>query len=155
MSLKKTNARIEKWRVMLGEGLLSDEELLKSRTRKGIPAAMRGLVWPQLIDLPAFTVKQSKQYTYQRLLSRPSPATEDISLDIPRTFPDEEDSRVLNRSLNDALKAVSLVHKGVGYCQGMNFLALRLLQVLDDEQSFWLLDWLLRHDPALAQARHP
>ena len=72
-----------------------------------------------------------------------------ISLDIPRTFPDEEDSKVLRKSLNNILKAISLVHPEVGYCQGMNFLALRLLQVLSDEDAFWLLFYLIENDSSL------
>ncbi len=40
---------------------------------------------------------------------------------------------MLRKSLNNVLKAISIVYPKVGYCQGMNFLALRLLQVLDDE----------------------
>jgi len=54
-------------------------------------------------------------------------------LDIPRTFPEEEDSKVLRKSMNNVLKAISIVYPKVGYCQGMNFLALRLLQILNDE----------------------
>jgi hypothetical protein len=46
MNIKKNNARIEKWRVMIGEGVFRNADLLKSRIRKGIPAAMRQLAWP-------------------------------------------------------------------------------------------------------------
>ena len=67
----------------------------------------------------------------------------EIALDIPRTFPQEEDSKVLRKSMNNVLKAISIVHPKVGYCQGMNFLTLRILQVLDDENSFWLLNYVL------------
>ena len=54
MSNKKTNARIEKWRLMLNTGIEKDLDLLKSRIRKGIPAAMRAMAWPDIVKLREF-----------------------------------------------------------------------------------------------------
>jgi hypothetical protein len=62
---------------------------------------------------------------------------------VPRTFP-EEQAKVLRNSLYCVLKAISIVHPEVGYCQGMNFLCMRLLEILDDEMAFWMMDYLLR-----------
>jgi hypothetical protein len=86
------------------------------------------------------------EHNFERLSNSFSKNVSEIGLDIPRTFPDEEESKVLTRSMNNVLKAIALVHPKVGYCQGMNFLALRLLKVLDDEQCFWFLDYLLSTD---------
>ena len=80
------------------------------------------------------------------MLKKISNNTYEISLDIPRTFPEEEDSKALRRSLNDILKAISIVYPKVGYCQGMNFLAMRLLEVLNNEDAFWLLHYLFEKD---------
>ena len=142
-NFKRINARIEKWRAMIKEGVHRDPELLKSRIRKGIPQAIRALAWPEIAKLKEFESKRSSLYTYEQLINYPSKSTYEITLDIPRTFPEEEDSKVLRKSLNNVLKAISIVYKEMGYCQGMNFLALRLLQVLDDETTFWLLHYLL------------
>lgn len=147
---KKNNARIAKWRIMLTEGLAQDPALLKSRIRKGIPAAIRAIAWPQIIGLERFVEEHREEYTFARLVNSPSNATYEISLDIPRTFPEEEDSKVLRRSLNNVLKALSIVYPRVGYCQGMNFLALRLLQIVEDEEAFWILNWLFARDPCLS-----
>ena len=46
MSSKKNNARMEKWRQMLADGLWKDRQLLAARIRKGIPPAIRALAWP-------------------------------------------------------------------------------------------------------------
>lgn len=54
MNSKRINARIEKWRVMIKEGVHRDKELLQSRIRKGIPPAIRALAWPELVGLAAF-----------------------------------------------------------------------------------------------------
>jgi len=52
--------------------------------------------------------------------------------------------------MSNVLKAISIVYPKVGYCQGMNFLAARILQVLDDENAFWLLHYLFENDPSLS-----
>jgi hypothetical protein len=54
MTSKRINARIEKWRLMIKEGLHKDKELLASRIRKGIPQAIRALAWPEIVGLRAF-----------------------------------------------------------------------------------------------------
>ena len=46
MSSKKANARTEKWRLMMSEGIKNDPILLKSRIRKGIPGGIRAFAWP-------------------------------------------------------------------------------------------------------------
>ena len=46
MSSKKTNARTEKWRLMMNEGLKNDPILLKTLIRKVIPGGIRAFAWP-------------------------------------------------------------------------------------------------------------
>ena len=90
------------------------------------------------------------EFTYNKLVNSFSNNVYEIGLDIPRTFPEEEDSKYLRKSLNNVLKAISIVFPKIGYCQGMNFLALRILQVLGDEDAFWLLQYLLENDKNLS-----
>jgi len=146
-NIKKLNARTEKWREMISKGIHSDQSLLKKRVRKGVPPCLRMIVWPELIQLSDFQKKA--KYHYTQLLKQESPSAHDICLDVPRTFP-EEQAKVLRNSLYCVLKAISIVHPEVGYCQGMNFLCMRLLEVLDDEAAFWMMDYLLRRFPQLA-----
>lgn len=49
------------------------------------------------------------------------------------------------------LKAISIVYPRVGYCQGMNFLALRLLQIIEDEEAFWILNYLFEKDENISK----
>jgi hypothetical protein len=70
-----------------------------------------------------------------------------IEVDLHRTFPDhkqlssEHGQQVLRR----VLRAYSLHHPKIGYCQGMNFIAGLFLSVVgqedqaQEEQAFWLL----------------
>lgn len=87
MSSKKINARIEKWRIMINEGINNDPLLLKSRIRKGIPPAVRAIAWPEIIKLGAFIQLHKNEYTYAKLTNSPSSSIYEIGLDIPRTFP--------------------------------------------------------------------
>jgi len=45
---------MEKWRLMINDGVYKDPELLKSRIRKGIPSAIRTLAWPEIVKLERF-----------------------------------------------------------------------------------------------------
>lgn len=130
---KKTNARIEKWRAMLAEGLHKDKTLLYSRTRKGVPTSLRNIVWVKLVPLEKHIEQRKVDIDYEKLVKQISSNVYEIGLDIPRTFPEEEDSRALGKSMNDVLKAIAIVYPRIGYCQGMNFLTMRVLEVLDNE----------------------
>lgn len=107
------------------------------------------IVWPELVQLRKHIEIRSTDINYTRLANSLSNNIYEIGLDIPRTFPEEEDSKVLRKSMNNVLKAISIVHPKIGYCQGMNFVTLRILQVLPDEEAFWLLDYLFTNDEHL------
>ena len=111
---------------------------------------IRMLAWPEIVNLKAFIETKNKKYTYNQLSKSFSNNIYEITLDIPRTFPEEEDSKYLKKSMNNVLKALSLVYPKIGYCQGMNFSALRMLQVLDDETAFWLLHYLYENDESIS-----
>lgn len=74
---------------MIADGILKDTELLKSRIRKGIPSAMRMLAWPAIIQLEQFIQQKQPEYTYKKLTNSFSNNIYEITLDIPRTFPEE------------------------------------------------------------------
>eukprot|EP00074_Homo_sapiens_P055739 XP_005268390.1 growth hormone-regulated TBC protein 1 isoform X1 [Homo sapiens] len=69
--------------------------------------------------------------------------------DLNRTFPDNVKFRkttdpCLQRTLYNVLLAYGHHNQGVGYCQGMNFIAGYLILITNnEEESFWLLDALV------------
>uniref|UniRef100_A0A8C0WES5 Growth hormone-regulated TBC protein 1 n=1 Tax=Castor canadensis TaxID=51338 RepID=A0A8C0WES5_CASCN len=69
--------------------------------------------------------------------------------DLNRTFPDNVRFRktaepCLQNTLYNVLLAYGLHNQGVGYCQGMNFIAGYLILITkSEEESFWLLDALV------------
>jgi hypothetical protein len=50
--------------------------------------AIRMLAWPEIINLKAFIETKSKKYTYSQLAKSFSNNIYEITLDIPRTFPE-------------------------------------------------------------------
>ena len=82
---------------------------------------------------------------YQKLLKYSSevncPSSLQIDLDLRRTFPNEDQvmDDKFQQSLRNILVCYSLRNTSVGYCQGMNFIASRLLLIMgNEEQTFWL-----------------
>lgn len=63
------------------------------------------------------------------------PAAEEIKKDIDRTFHEHIFFHLKEgqKSLERVLKALSLVFKDVGYCQGMNFVAAILVMHCNEE----------------------
>jgi hypothetical protein len=57
---------------MIKTGVKEDLKLLKSRIRKGIPQAIRGIAWPEIIGLKQFINQKQNNYTYGKLINTPS-----------------------------------------------------------------------------------
>ncbi|KAF0687928.1 Aste57867_20420 [Aphanomyces stellatus] len=144
------NRRTQKWMAMTGGVTIEDWERtkqkqaakLKSRVRKGIPDAIRGIAWPHLAG--SSTMMKNNPGMYQDLLATPHPPCEEtISRDIGRTFPKHhlfKDSSSLGQgALMNVLKAYSVYDPNVGYCQGMGFISALFLSYMPEEQTFWHL----------------
>jgi hypothetical protein len=81
---------------------------------------------------------------YQRLLQHgfhyPNPQLYQIELDLGRTFPNEKEKAAeLIVPLRRVLGAFVQRCPTIGYCQGFNFIAARLLSVMPEEEAFWTL----------------
>lgn len=89
----KENARLLKWNKML----LNFEDYkkknfnkLKSRTRKGIPDCLRGLIWQNYADIDEYRLSEDKAGLYDKLINDENTDIELESVilrDIDRTFP--------------------------------------------------------------------
>ncbi|XP_012996914.1 growth hormone-regulated TBC protein 1 isoform X2 [Cavia porcellus] len=142
--------RALKWsRLLQRDGGLSRTATVKRYVRKGIPLEHRAHVWLAVSGAQA-RLEQNPGY-YQRLLQgegRPE-LEEAIRTDLNRTFPDnvrfqKTAQPCLQKALFNVLLAYGLHNQGVGYCQGMNFIAGYLLLITkSEEESFWLLDALV------------
>ena len=75
----------------------------------------------------------------------PNPCFPQVEVDLKRTFPDDPfySEEKVQTSLKNILMAYIKRNPTIGYCQGMNFVAGRLLKVLEEEEAFWVLCQLL------------
>ncbi|XP_027631993.1 growth hormone-regulated TBC protein 1 [Tupaia chinensis] len=142
--------RAAKWsRLLKARGGVRRSPTVKRYVRKGIPLALRAHVWMALSGAQE-RMDQNPGY-YQRLLQgeRDRSIEEAIKTDLNRTFPDNVQFRktaepCLQKTLCSVLLAYGHHNRGVGYCQGLNFIAGYLILVTkNEEQSFWLLDALV------------
>ena len=115
---------------------------------KEIPDNLRRELW--IKGSGGLRAKENNPNYYHRLLKDykvyPNPCFYQIGLDLERTFPEIEEFTLkpMLEKLRNILFAYTKRNPTVGYCQGMNFVAGRLLQILDDEEDvFWVLTCLL------------
>jgi hypothetical protein len=74
--------------------------------------------------------------------SYPNGSFQQIELDLPRTYTDVNDPEELKAKiepLRHVLKCYVKRNTRVGYLQGMNFIVARLLEVMNEEEAFWML----------------
>jgi len=144
-------SRERKWIKMTKNwGKYEASEKLKRRIRKGIPDSVRALVWAAFVGINPKIKEQPN--LYRTLLARESEHSDTISRDINRTFPEHILFRDENSSgksmgreaLFNVLKAYSIYDREVGYCQGMGFIAGIFLMYMSEEESFWMLESLMR-----------
>ncbi|KAM5288085.1 growth hormone-regulated TBC protein 1 [Ctenodactylus gundi] len=143
--------RAVKWSRLLqdGGGGVRRGATVKRYVRKGVPLEHRARVW--LAVSGAQTQMERNPGYYQQLLQAEgnSSLEEAIRTDLNRTFPDNVRFRktaepCLQEPLFNVLLAYGRHNRGVGYCQGMNFIAGYLILITkDEEESFWLLDALV------------
>jgi hypothetical protein len=173
--IRLENERTTKWLDMLKEWdhiLIAQPDLMKKRLRKGVPSALRVIVWPKLCG-----GDKKVAGLYATLLTKKAARADEvcISLDLPRTYPNHflfanrpgggsssvvsdraslpaseasslrpDDQLAFGQSaLRNVLRAYAVHDPAVGYCQGMAFVAGLLVIVMKEEDAFFTLVGLL------------
>ncbi|KAK0537986.1 GTPase-activating protein [Tilletia horrida] len=117
---------------------------LSQAIRRGIPAALRGMMW----QLMSSSKDEELEIIYQYYLKQTSPHEKAIRRDLSRTFPEQEyfaDGKgVGQENLFNVIKAYSLYDEECGYCQGMQFVVGPLLLNMPDEEAFSTLARLMK-----------
>eukprot|EP00112_Aurelia_sp_Birch-Aquarium-sp1_P025713 Seg871.1 transcript_id=Seg871.1/GoldUCD/mRNA.D3Y31 product="TBC1 domain family member 10A" protein_id=Seg871.1/GoldUCD/D3Y31 len=139
--------RERKWLSMLKKWdshmkIKAKKEKIKERCRKGIPSAVRGIIWQYLTG--SVHMKEKDPNLYERLAQQESPEWESmIKKDVPRTFPYHElfveDGGPGQTKLFTVLKAFSLYDKNIGYSQAFSPIVAVLLMHMTEEEAFWML----------------
>ncbi|KAF9109233.1 GTPase-activating protein [Mortierella sp. AM989] len=111
---------------------------LTQMIQKGVPPALRGLIW----QLLAKSKDAQLEASYAELLKATSQHEKQINRDMSRTFPNHEYFQAEGlgqESMFNVVKAYSLYDKEVGYCQGLSFVVGPLLLNMPDEEAFCVL----------------
>ena len=156
IEVEKSNKRLIKWIKMLNnfsEFKLNHYSKLKSRVRKGIPDSMRSTVWPILAGIDKLRKKDLYKSLVESLEKENKTNNcndeEVIICDLHRTFPKHylfmEKLGEGQRALYRVLTCYSLYNKNTGYVQGMGFLTAVFLTYMNEENSFWMLDSLMKN----------
>jgi hypothetical protein len=124
---------------------------VKKYTRHGIPDCFRGFVWQCFADVKSF--QRTQKYTYEELkteklkLSEYTPAEKEIMKDLGRTLPQstffKEHNGLGQRSLFNVMSIFSSNYKETGYVQGMGFLTACLLNYMDEESAYGMLNQIM------------
>lgn len=109
---------------------------VRDMVRRGIPNALRGMVWQLLSGAQDFALKE----LYPQLIKSTSACERMIKRDIARTFPDhsffKDKDGIGQGTLFNVIKAYSIWDKEVGYCQGSAFIVGILLMQMPEEDAF-------------------
>ncbi|XP_041786972.1 growth hormone-regulated TBC protein 1-A-like isoform X2 [Anopheles merus] len=139
--LSVLTTRSMRWQKFLQSAdMLKNRSKLKRFVRKGVPGSLREEVWMKTSG--AKDLQQKEPNLYQTLLTYEfdQEISDQIKLDLPRTFPDNIHFEQYQVSLYNVLIAFAHHNRTVGYCQGLNYIAGLLLLVTKNEvSSFWLL----------------
>jgi len=113
----------------------------------GVPGEYRPQFW--FYASGAAREKKNNKGYYQNLLNNypnniPSNAENVIDADIPRTFPNEDFLNEENlKKLRNILLVYSRRNPKIGYCQGFNYFAARLLFIFEQEVFNYLIFFLI------------
>ena len=119
-----------------------EKKLLKYLIAKGIPDYFRQNLWILCSRAKADLANNTSYYEDLLKLSKevPSLYEKQIDKDIKRTINDNlKNNDELKKKMKNVLMCYSIRNSSIGYCQGFNFLVLRLLEVLKGEVIHFLL----------------
>ena len=156
---KKEGKRLVKWIKMIKQWeftLSSRREKLKRRIRKGIPDAVRGKIWLDLLagEVDKWRISHPTSKLDEKI--RNGGVEEfvrcEIEKDVDRTFPNHEMFERKDadgqRSLRTILTRYAALDVEVGYCQGMGFVAAMMLTYMTEEDAFYCLVAVLNRPEA-------
>jgi len=117
----------------------NDTDLLTYLTLTGFPSFYRMRLW--IIASGAFNQVKSNPDYYSKLLKLseevPSLYTDIIKKDLDRTNTKDEE---IKKKLFKILLCFSIRNSSIGYCQGFNYIALKILEIVQDEVILYLFN---------------
>ena len=105
-------------------------------TKKNTSIKTRLNIWNNILGISAL----KKKYNYQEILNSPcdEKVSLDIKLDVLRTnFKNEQNEEAQNK-ISNVLNSVAKLNGEIKYCQGMNYIVSFLLEILSEEEAFYI-----------------
>lgn len=115
---------------------------LISQLNKGVSNYDRKKLWGSIWNLS----KKLGNGIYEELLKLPCECLPLIEKDVERTIINDVDivpGTKFYKDTVDLLHAISVGRRELKYVQGMNFIAVSLLQLFKNEEAFWVFEWLI------------
>ncbi|XP_068694780.1 EVI5-like protein isoform X1 [Montipora foliosa] len=135
------------WGQLIGnwnDALRKRPKFVQDMVRRGIPNALRGMVWQLLSGARDSPLKDQ----YPQIIKSTSACERMIKRDIARTFPDhsffKDKDGIGQGTLFNVIKAYSVWDKEVGYCQGSAFIVGILLMQMPEEDAFCVFVKLMK-----------
>ena len=105
-------------------------------TKKDTSIKTRLNIWNNILGISEL----KKKYNYQEILNSPcdEKVSLDIKLDVLRTnFKNEQNEEAQNK-ISNVLNSVAKLNGEIKYCQGMNYIVSFLLEILSEEEAFYI-----------------
>ena len=105
-------------------------------TKKDTSIKTRLNIWNNILGISEL----KKKYNYQEMLNSPcdEKVSLDIKLDVLRTnFKNEQNEEAQNK-ISNVLNSVAKLNGEIKYCQGMNYIVSFLLEILSEEEAFYI-----------------
>jgi hypothetical protein len=122
------------------------KKLLKREALKGkIPDFLRRKIWLLASGAKANIMKYPNYYNFLKteVAAYPVNFIDAIELDLKRTFPDKpnyDKNDPFIQKMRNVLHCYAKRNPAIGYCQGLNFIISKVLQIVsNEEEAFWLL----------------
>ena len=133
----KEALHVQSRRATRSHAYRTKEGATRGTPKEGIHCFHNKQIWLQasgargsIIDHPGYYESLKNSF-----VEYPNPSYSQIDLDLKRTFPEDEmfkQEHVIN-TLRNVLVSYTRRNPSVGYCQGLNFVAGRLLKYLSEE----------------------
>ena len=114
---------------------------LKFLIAQGTPKEYRANLWKSCSGAKKDIEDSPEYYLNLKKLSQevPSLSLKQINSDIKRTNPKKNSDPNFLQKLKNILVCYSIRNSSIGYCQGFNFIACRILETLIDEVNNYFL----------------
>ncbi|KAF0716060.1 Aste57867_3050 [Aphanomyces stellatus] len=117
---------------------------IQAMSWRGFPSDLRTHLYYVASGAMALCTAHSSTY-FTDLQCDTCPEKDLIHADVARTFADQPRMVKSQDALEHVLLAFAVHCPSIGYCQSMNYIAARLLLLLSEEQTFWVLVLLCQH----------